>query len=142
MFREQFHQQRVRFAPVQNHHRLDTVIERIDGGFKFWNHAARGGAVGNERTRFVARHLPDQLSIGIQHAVHIREQQKALGVQGPGDCACGGVGDFSDFRAAIDDGHASAVAAGNIFHFTEHSYKRAKKHLKDRGYDVRYPYAS
>ncbi|MBL8700137.1 MAG: imidazole glycerol phosphate synthase subunit HisF [Alphaproteobacteria bacterium] len=56
--------------------------------------------------------------------------------------ACGGVGDFSDFRTAIDDGHASAVAAGNIFHFTEHSYKRAKKHLKDRGYDVRYPYAS
>jgi cyclase len=56
--------------------------------------------------------------------------------------ACGGVGDFSDFRAAIDDGHASAVAAGNVFHFTEHSYKRAKKHLKDRGYDVRYPYPS
>ena len=56
--------------------------------------------------------------------------------------ACGGVGDFSDFRAAIDDGHASAVAAGNVFHFTEHSYKRAKRHLKDRGYDVRYPYSN
>jgi cyclase len=54
--------------------------------------------------------------------------------------ACGGVGDFSDFLAAIDDGHASAVAAGNVFHFTEHSYKRAKRHLRDRGYDVRYPY--
>jgi cyclase len=54
--------------------------------------------------------------------------------------ACGGVGDFSDFRAAIDDGNASAVAAGNIFHFTEHSYKRAKSHLRQYGYNVRYPY--
>jgi cyclase len=54
--------------------------------------------------------------------------------------ACGGVGNFSDFRAGIAEGGASAVAAGNIFHFTENSYKRAKKHLKDRGVDVRYPY--
>ena len=56
--------------------------------------------------------------------------------------ACGGVGDFSDFRLGVVDGKASAVAAGNIFHFTEHSYKRAKKYLKDQGIDVRYPYAA
>lgn len=56
--------------------------------------------------------------------------------------ACGGVGDFSDFRAGLTDGGASAVAAGNIFHFTEHSYKRAKKYLHDRGVNVRYPYMS
>lgn len=56
--------------------------------------------------------------------------------------ACGGVGDFSDFREGILEGKASAVAAGNIFHFTENSYKRAKKHLRDRGIDVRYPYPS
>jgi cyclase len=53
--------------------------------------------------------------------------------------ACGGAGDFSDFSAAIDNG-ASAVAAGNLFHFTEHAYKRAKIYLKKRDYDVRYPY--
>jgi imidazole glycerol-phosphate synthase subunit HisF len=56
--------------------------------------------------------------------------------------ACGGVGDFSDFRAAITEAGASAVAAGNVFHFTEHSYKRAKQYLKNRGIDVRYPYES
>ena len=56
--------------------------------------------------------------------------------------ACGGVGDFSDFRSGVLEGGASAVAAGNIFHFTEHSYKRAKKYLKDKGIDVRYPYAA
>ena len=55
--------------------------------------------------------------------------------------ACGGVGMFEDFRDAIDSGHASAVAAGNIFHFTEHSYKRAKQILRRGGYSVRYPYA-
>lgn len=54
--------------------------------------------------------------------------------------ACGGVGRFEDFRDGISKGRASAVAAGNIFHFTEHSYKRAKRILKDRGFDVRYPY--
>jgi len=54
--------------------------------------------------------------------------------------ACGGVGDFSDFRDGIDEGRASAVAAGNVFHFTEASYKRAKRYLRDKGYGVRYPY--
>lgn len=54
--------------------------------------------------------------------------------------ACGGVGTFEHFRAGIDAGKASAVAAGNIFHFTEHAYKRAKKLLHRRGHDVRYPY--
>src|SRR5690606_26064007 len=54
--------------------------------------------------------------------------------------ACGGVGDFSDFRTGIDHGRAAAVAAGNIFHFTEMSYKRAKRYLRDKGYNVRYPY--
>jgi cyclase len=54
--------------------------------------------------------------------------------------ACGGAGDFSDFRAALTEGKASAAAAGNLFHFTEHSYKRAKTYLRQRGIDVRYPY--
>ena len=54
--------------------------------------------------------------------------------------ACGGVGTFEHFRPGIDKGHASAVAAGNIFHFTENAYKRAKKQLHRRGYNVRYPY--
>ncbi len=54
--------------------------------------------------------------------------------------ACGGVGTFEHFRSGISEGGASAIAAGNIFHFTENSYKRAKRLLRDRGFDVRYPY--
>lgn len=54
--------------------------------------------------------------------------------------ACGGVGTFEHFRPGIEEGKASAVAAGNIFHFTENAYKRAKTLLHKRGYAVRYPY--
>lgn len=50
--------------------------------------------------------------------------------------ACGGVGVFEDF-APILKGNVSAAAAGNIFHFTEIAYRRAKKHLKLKGINVR-----
>lgn len=56
--------------------------------------------------------------------------------------ACGGVGTFEHFRPGIEKGRASAVAAGNVFHFTENAYKRAKRQLHRRGYNVRYPYAT
>jgi cyclase len=55
--------------------------------------------------------------------------------------ACGGAGTFEDFLVAARDAGASAVAAGNIFHFTEHAYPRAKRFLRDRGVNVRYPFA-
>lgn len=54
--------------------------------------------------------------------------------------ACGGVGTFEHFGPGISQGNASAVAAGNIFHFTENAYKRAKRQLHRRGFNVRYPY--
>ena len=56
--------------------------------------------------------------------------------------ACGGVGMFGDFTAAVEQAGASAIAAGNIFHFTENAYKRAKAHLRGAGVPVRYPYAT
>lgn len=51
--------------------------------------------------------------------------------------ACGGVGRFENFTAGVRDGHASAVAAGNIFHFTENAYPSAKRTLKRQGINVR-----
>ena len=50
--------------------------------------------------------------------------------------ACGGVGRFEHFVAGFEAG-AHAVAAGNIFHFTENAYPRAKKYLHDKGVPVR-----
>lgn len=44
--------------------------------------------------------------------------------------ACGGTGDLNDFVDLAKNVNVSAIAAGNIFHFTELSYPRAKTMLK------------
>lgn len=51
--------------------------------------------------------------------------------------AMGGVGKWAHMAAGITEGHADAVAAGNIFHYTEHSTKKAKEYLIDCGLPVR-----
>lgn len=51
--------------------------------------------------------------------------------------ACGGVGHPEHFLEGLTKGNASAVAAGNFFHFTEHSPVTAKAYLKKQGIDVR-----
>jgi cyclase len=51
--------------------------------------------------------------------------------------ACGGAGDFFDFVELAAQTDVSAIAAGNIFHFTERSYPRAKAYLKKNGINVR-----
>lgn len=51
--------------------------------------------------------------------------------------ACGGVGKMEHFAEGVLRGRASAVAAGNIFHYVEHSTIVAKAHLKHAGVDVR-----
>lgn len=56
--------------------------------------------------------------------------------------AAGGAGFFEDFTDVVKQGRASAVGAGNIFHFTEHAYKRAKQAMRADDISVRYPYAS
>ncbi len=51
--------------------------------------------------------------------------------------ACGGVGSFKHFAPGIIEAGASAVAAANIFHHTEHSTIFAKAHMYKSGVDVR-----
>lgn len=51
--------------------------------------------------------------------------------------ACGGVGQFKHLAQGLNEGMADAVAAGNIFHFTELSGKRARKELIKAGVHVR-----
>lgn len=51
--------------------------------------------------------------------------------------ACGGAGDDFDFVDLAKETKVSAIAAGNWFHFVEHSYPRAKKLLKKHGIHVR-----
>lgn len=51
--------------------------------------------------------------------------------------AFGGAGQWEDFVDGIRTGHADAVAAGNIFHYTEHSTKKAKEFMEKAGIPVR-----
>lgn len=51
--------------------------------------------------------------------------------------AFGGVGHWSHMVAGVTEGGVDAVSAGNVFHFTEHSTKKAKEYLRGAGVDVR-----
>ncbi len=51
--------------------------------------------------------------------------------------ACGGAGDLFDFVDLGKSVNVSGIAAGNLFHFIELSYPRAKKLLKQEGVNVR-----
>lgn len=51
--------------------------------------------------------------------------------------ASGGAGDYKDFLNAIVDGHASAVAAASMFHFTQQTPKEAKAFLAKHNIPVR-----
>lgn len=52
---------------------------------------------------------------------------------------CGGVGEWEHFCEALDRTTVDAVAAANIFHYTDQSVYLAKKYLHRRGYPVRPP---
>jgi len=53
--------------------------------------------------------------------------------------ACGGVGDWEHMAQGIVEGRASAVAAANIFHYSENSVHKAKKYLYDLHLNFREP---
>jgi len=51
--------------------------------------------------------------------------------------ASGGAGTYEHMAEAVLQGHASAVAAGAIYHFTQQTPHEAKRHLAARGVAVR-----
>lgn len=53
--------------------------------------------------------------------------------------ACGGVGEWAHFAEALEQTRVDAVAAANIFHYSDQSVFLAKKFLSDRGLNVRRP---
>lgn len=52
--------------------------------------------------------------------------------------ACGGAGIQNHFAAGFEKTRANAIAAGNIFHFTENAYPNAKKYLRTKFQDIRF----
>jgi cyclase len=51
--------------------------------------------------------------------------------------AAGGAGSLQDLVDVVTEGHASAVAAASIFHFTDQSPIKAHSYMKQAGLDVR-----
>jgi len=51
--------------------------------------------------------------------------------------ASGGCGCYAHMAQALEEGHASAVAAASIFHFTQQTPQEAKHFLRSRGLPVR-----
>ncbi|MEG0962482.1 MAG: imidazole glycerol phosphate synthase cyclase subunit [Lachnospiraceae bacterium] len=51
--------------------------------------------------------------------------------------ASGGAGNYEHMYQAVKNGHAAAVAAASIFHFTEQTPKEAKEYLGARGIPIR-----
>jgi len=66
----------------------------------------------------------------------IRKVNESLGIP---VIACGGAGTFSDFVECAQKTNVSAIAAGNIFHFTELAYPKAKEALLKQGINIRKP---
>lgn len=54
--------------------------------------------------------------------------------------ASGGVGEWAHFAEALEFTRVDAVAAANIFHYSDQSTFLAKKYLSERGLNVRKPY--
>ncbi len=94
-----------------------------------WAHEAVDRGAGELLINSIDR---DGTAEGYDLEIH---QQIAEAVKVP-VIACGGAGVFEDF-APILKTSASAAAAGNIFHFTELAYRRAKKYLKSKDIEVR-----
>ena len=53
--------------------------------------------------------------------------------------ACGGASEWNDFYEVFSKTNIEAVAAANIFHYKDQSVYLAKKHLYDKGINVRKP---
>lgn len=53
--------------------------------------------------------------------------------------ALGGVGEWSHFDEALSQTGVDAIAAANVFHYTDQSVYLARKHLFEKGFNVRSP---
>ncbi len=64
----------------------------------------------------------------------VRSVADAVGIE---VIAVGGAGHPSHFEAVFCDGRVNAAAAGNFFHYSEHSVIATKQYLRQRGVEVR-----
>lgn len=91
-------------------------VEQLGAGEIFLNSIDRDGMATGYDTEFIQK-MVETVSIPV--------------------IACGGAGTPNDFVELMTKTNVSAVAAGNIFNFTEDAYQRAKKQLKKLNLPVR-----
>ncbi len=56
--------------------------------------------------------------------------------------ASGGVGNLDHLVKGVTEGHADAVLAASIFHFSEYSIQEAKTHMAEHGIEVRHTWSN
>lgn len=119
----------VKFEEGSYHLYIDQGRERLSKDILEWAKEGVARGAGEILVNTIDR---DGRAEGFDTEIH-EKIAKAVSVP---VIACGGAGRFEDF-APVLSGPVSAAAAGNIFHFTELAYRRAKKHLKSKSVNVR-----
>jgi imidazole glycerol-phosphate synthase subunit HisF len=74
---------------------------------------------------------------GMKSGFDIENLEKIINKTSLPVIACSGAGSINDFIQASQINNLSAIAAGNYFNFTEHSYPVIKKELKSKKINVR-----
>jgi len=119
----------VKFENGEHHLYIDQGRRRLEGSVIDWAREGVNRGAGEILVNTIDR---DGRAEGFDPQIH---QKIADAVSVP-VIACGGAGRFEDFAPILSQS-VSAAAGGNIFHFTELAYRRAKKHLKTKGIQVR-----
>jgi cyclase len=103
---------------------------RVDKDPLAWSYQLQGLGVGEILLTSIDR---DGTNVGLDIAL-IRQVADAVDVP---VIASGGVGTLAHLAEAFRDGHASALAVGSLFHFTDQSPIKCQFYLKGEGIDVR-----
>lgn len=109
---------------------VDNGRTRVDRALDAWLHEATERGAGEIFINSIDRD-------GTAHGYDIPLIQHICKVVNVPVIACGGAGTFEDFIEVMAETEVSAVAAGNIFNFTENAYRQAKRVLRDAGVAVR-----
>ena len=61
------------YTAIQYDGCINTVFNRVGGGFQFRDHAVLCRAIADQRARARLRQARDNFAFGVQHALHIRQ---------------------------------------------------------------------
>ena len=83
MLGEQFEQHRMRHLAVDDHNGLDAFRDHVEAALDLGDHAAGNRAVVDQFLRFGRCQRLDQLSLLVEHAVNVGQEQETLRLRSP-----------------------------------------------------------